>query len=156
MKSLEFTVKMQRPTNITGKEIKAFLYIDSDFNDQYDPSEIVLEKSITSTTSTLSYELPRGYSGIRNWKLEVIDMGTNLKDYQKGVIRFKDQKVEVDVLQITKSANDGSSLKNSNNMNQSYLSTDEYQINIDVTDMNVLIKVQEHTLIPRLTGNMIC
>ena len=28
-----------------------------------------------------------------------------------------------------------SSLKKSNNMNQSYLSTDEYQINIDVTDM---------------------
>ena len=41
---------MLRPTNIAGKELKAFLYIDSDFNDKYDPSEIVLEKTLTNTT----------------------------------------------------------------------------------------------------------
>ena len=47
---LEFTLEMLRPTDIAAKEIKAFLYIDSDFNDKYDPSEIVLEKSLTKTT----------------------------------------------------------------------------------------------------------
>lgn len=133
--NLAFTIKMTRPTDITAKDLKAFLYIDSDSDDQYDSSEIVLEKSIMSATSTLSYKLPRGYSGVRDWKLEVVDMGTNLKDYQKGMSRFTDQKVVVNVLQIQKSANDSSSLKQSKNMNQSYLSTNDYQINIDVTDM---------------------
>lgn len=130
---LEFTINMT--TGISAKDLKAFLYIDSDSDDQYDSSEIILEKTITSATSTLSYKLPRGYSGVRDWKLEVVDMGTNLKDYQKGTSRFKDEKVVVNVLQIQKSASDPSSLKDSKNMNQSYLSTDEYQINIDVTNM---------------------
>ena len=61
-------------------------------------------------------------------------MGTNLKDYQKGTIRFKDQKVEVNVLQIMGNT-DSSSLKKVTNMKQSYLETDDYKINIDVTKM---------------------
>ena len=109
--TLQFKLNMTRPTDVTAKDLKAFLYIDSDFNDKYDATEVVLEKPVTSLTDTLSYELPRGYSGIRNWKLEVVDMGTNMKDYQKGTIHFKDQKVEVDVLQIQRSSTDPSSLK---------------------------------------------
>ena len=85
--------------------------------------------------------MPRGYSGIRNWKLEVVDMGTNLKDYQKGTINFKDQKVEVNVLQIMGNTMMVVVLKNSINMNQTYLNrNDEYEINIDVTDMAEFIK----------------
>lgn len=133
--NLQFKFNMTRPTDITSKDLRAFLYIDSDFNDQFDASEIVVDKPVTSLTDTISYELPRGYSGIRNWKLEVTDMGTNLKDYQKETIHFKDQKVEVNVLQVKRSSSDNSSLTSTNNMNQSYLSSDEYDINIDVTDM---------------------
>ncbi|WHY84891.1 DUF5057 domain-containing protein [Neobacillus novalis] len=131
--NLQFTIKML--TNIQSKNLLASLFIDSDFNDRYDPSEIVLEKQITNTTDSISYVLPRGYSGIRNWKLEVTDIGTNLKDYQKGTINFTDQQVVVNVLQVQSGSNDGSSLKTETNMNQKYLSTDKYQINIDVTDM---------------------
>ncbi|ETI70293.1 DUF5057 domain-containing protein [Neobacillus vireti] len=132
--NLLFTIKML--TDIQSKNLLASLYIDSDFNDRYDPSEVVLEKQITNSTDSISYALPRGYSGIRNWKLEVTDMGTNLKDYQKGTILFTDQKVVVNVLQVQSGSNDGSSLKTPNNMKQEYLSNSKYQIDIDVADMS--------------------
>lgn len=133
--SLDFEIKMQVPTNLNNSSLQARLYIDADFNDRYSPDEIVVEKSITSSTTGLSYLLPRGYSGVRNWKLEVIDMGTNLKSYQKGMVYFKDQIVELNVLQVMGSTT-SSSLKSENNLRQSYLSTDEYKINIDVTNMS--------------------
>ncbi|MBU8879577.1 DUF5057 domain-containing protein [Bacillus sp. FJAT-29790] len=133
---LQFEIKMLKPENVQSKDLRAILYIDADFNDRFDSSEIVLEQQIKSSNQSIVYELPSGYSGIRNWKLEVVDMGTNLKDYQKGTIYFKDQMVEVNVLQVQKNKSDPSSLKNENNMKQSYLHVSgEYKINIDVTDM---------------------
>lgn len=135
---LEFNLNILKPSNIQSKDLRVRLYIDSDFNDQYDPSEIVLEQPITSTSKSISYVLPRGYSGIRNWKLEVIDMGTNLKDYQKGTIYFVDKRVDINVLQVKRYPSDGSSLLSPVNMNQSYLnpSSGEYKINIDVTSFD--------------------
>lgn len=124
-------------TSVQSKNLKAILYIDSDFNDRYDASEMVAEKIITSKNETISYQLPSGYSGVRNWKVEVIDLGTSLKDYEKGTIYFKDQTVEVNVLQVKRNSTDNSSLTSTNNMKQSYLEKNgEYKINIDVTDMN--------------------
>ena len=41
-------------------------------------------------------------------------------------------------------------------MNQTYLSTDEYQINIDVTDMASFNNIQEHILIEILMENTTC
>ncbi|NRD76013.1 DUF5057 domain-containing protein [Bacillus sp. BRMEA1] len=136
--NLQFNFNLLKPSNIQAKDLRVRLYIDSDFNDKYDPSEIVLEQPITNTSTTISYTLPRGYSGIRNWKLEVIDMGTNLKDYLKGTIYFVDKRVDINVLQVKRNANDDSSLLSSYNMNQSYLnpSSGEYKINIDVTSID--------------------
>lgn len=134
--NLAFNINML--SSIDKKDLKAILYIDSDFNDKYEPSESVMEVPITSVSNTaINYKLPRGYSGIRNWKLEVVDLGTSLKDYQKGSVYFKDEIVEIDVLQVTKDTNKSSSLKESKNMNQDFLSpkSGEYKINIDVTDM---------------------
>lgn len=130
--------KIQMLTGVSGKNLKAVLYIDSDFNDQYDPSESVSETTITTISDTvIQYKLPRGYSGIRNWKIEVVDSGNNLKDYQKGTIKFKDQIVKVNVLQVTINENDNSSLLKYGNMLPSYLkpSHQEYEINLTVTSM---------------------
>ncbi len=135
--NLSFDFAVQKPTNIESRDIKARLSIDSDFNDQYDTDEIVKEIPVTSQNSTITFELPKGYSGIRYWKLELIDNGTGFKDYEKGMIKFVDQTVELKVLQVTPNANYNSSLLNSRNMNQSYLKkTNEYQINIDVANMD--------------------
>ena len=134
--NLSFNLTVQKPGNIQSRDLKARLSIDSDFNDQYQTDEIVKEVPITSQNSTITFELPKGYSGIRYWKLELIDNGTGFKDYEKGMIKFVDQTVELKVLQVTPNVNYNSSLLNSSNMNQSYLKKmNEYNIKIDVTKM---------------------
>ncbi|PLS16874.1 DUF5057 domain-containing protein [Bacillus sp. M6-12] len=134
--TLSFKMNVQVPSNPGSKRLKAQLYIDSDFNDRYDTEEIVAENSVTSTTATISYKLPKSYSGVRNWKLELVDESNNLKDYKKGMVKFTGEVVEIKVLQVTSNANSSSSLKKDSNMNQSFLQkSGEYKINIDVTDM---------------------
>ncbi len=124
-------------------QLKANLYIDSDFNDRYDSSEIVKTVNLAAATGNLSYALPSGVSGIRNWKLEIVDNANSLKDYEKGTIRFKDQVAHIKVLQVTKSGTT-SRLNDSNSnkvMTQSYLSENgEYLIEIDNTEMSTFNK----------------
>jgi hypothetical protein len=120
--------------SLTDKNLTANLYIDTDFNNRYEPVELVSQTELSANTGRISYTLPGGYSGIRYWKLEVVSQATGLKDYQTGIFRFRDQKVEVKVLQVTKSG-DTSSLKKQSIMKQSYLSSPDYEISIDVTDM---------------------
>lgn len=134
---IEFHLAIQKPKEITKSYLKAYLYIDADFNDRFEPSEIVAEQDVQNDKPVISYLLPHGYSGIRNWKLEVVDMGTNLKDYQQGTFYFKDQEVKVNVLQVLQNSDKTSALTASNNMDPTYLKKDgEYNIHIDVTDMD--------------------
>lgn len=134
--NLDFTVNVEVPSNVNSRNLKAKLYIDSNFDDKYTTDEIVVEQNVLSKLTNISFKLPKGYSGVRYWKVELVDSGNNLKSYDKGIIHFVDKKVEVKVLQVY--TNERSSLKkdsNPNNMNQSYLNTDEYKISIDATDM---------------------
>lgn len=129
-------------------QLKANLYIDSDFNDRYDSSEIVKTINLTAATGTgnISYALPSGTSGLRHWKFEVVDNSNSLKDYEKGVVRFKDQVAQIKVLQVTKEGTT-SRLNDSNSdqvMKQSYLSKDgEYLIEIDNTEMSIFNKTRQ-------------
>ncbi|MFJ7744243.1 DUF5057 domain-containing protein [Peribacillus sp. NPDC097295] len=135
--NLDFIMNVQVPANISSRNLQAKLYIDSNFDDRYTTDEIVVEQAVASNTSKLSYKLPKGYSGVRYWKVELVDIGNSLKSYQKGMIHFVNKKVELKVLQVY--TNEKSSLnkdKSPNNMNQSYLSTDEYKISIDATSMD--------------------
>ncbi|WP_409301975.1 DUF5057 domain-containing protein [Peribacillus sp. SCS-155] len=135
--TLNFEMNVLKPGDVSSRDLEARLYIDSDFNDRYDPEEIVIERRVTSKTVTLSYQLPSGYSGVRYWKLELLDKGLNLKDSSKGMIYFKDQPVNINVLQVTKNNSDNSALTNENNMQKSFLNrSGEYNIHIDVTDIN--------------------
>ncbi|MGM9954460.1 MAG: DUF5057 domain-containing protein, partial [Peribacillus sp.] len=139
--NMEFTMNVEVPTDINSRSLKAKLYIDSNFDDKYTTDEIVLEENITSKSTNLSFKLPNGYSGVRYWKMELVDSGNNLKSYEKGMIKFVDKKVEVKVLQVY--TNEKSSLKrdsNPNNMNQSYLNSNEYSISIDATNMDTFNK----------------
>lgn len=133
---LDFSMNVEVPSDIRSRSLQAKLYIDSNFDDKYTTDEIVLEEAITGKSTNLSFKLPRGYSGVRYWKMELVDSGNNLKSYEKGIIKFVDKKVEVKVLQVYTNSN--SSLKkesNPNNMKQSYLESDEYKISIDATSM---------------------
>ncbi|MBU3189515.1 Ig-like domain-containing protein [Clostridium bowmanii] len=115
-----------------SSNINLKLYLDGNYNNINEPSEVVATKS--STSGYISYIFPRGLSGIRNWTLESID-SSGKKDIQSGYIKFNDQKVIVNVLQVTSSGTIGSLLNNSN-MTQSFLNGTDYQIKIEVVDMN--------------------
>ncbi|MGE7661562.1 DUF5057 domain-containing protein [Peribacillus sp. NPDC097197] len=139
--NMEFTMNVVAPSDFNSRSLKAKLYIDSNFDDKYTTDEIVLEENVTSKSMNLSFKLPKGYSGVRYWKMELVDSGNNLKSYEKGMIKFVDKKVEVKVLQVY--TNEKSSLKrnsNPNNMNQSYLNSNEYSISIDATSMDTFNK----------------
>ncbi|KIL46221.1 DUF5057 domain-containing protein [Jeotgalibacillus campisalis] len=136
--TVQFTMKIDAPSSAASRSMKLRLYIDRDFNDQFQSSEIVKEVNVSSQTPSLSYELPLGYSGVRTWKLELIEVKNNtvLKDYEVGQFLFEDEPIKINVLQVFKGSN--SSLKNANNMKQSYLTQDkQYSISIDTTDFSV-------------------
>jgi len=143
---LDFTMNVTVPADVNSKSLKAKLYIDSDFNDKYTTDEIVAEKYVSSSSESVSFELPKGYSGVRYWKLELVDNATNLKSYEKGMIKFKGKSVDVKVLQVTNSSN-ASSLKTDKNMNQTYLKqAGEYNIEIDVVNMTTFNGTTNQTI----------
>lgn len=134
---LGFDISIQKPNDVKSRSLKAYLYIDADFNDRFAANEIVAEQVVENQNQKLTFQLPNGYSGIRNWKLEVVDMGSNLKDYDTGTIYFMGQEVKVNVLQVLQSSDNSSSLQKETNMKQTYLKkSGEYDINIDVTTMD--------------------
>lgn len=144
--TLDFTMNVTVPADVNSRSLKAKLYIDSNFDDKYSTDEIVAEKDVLSSSSTISFVLPKGYSGVRYWKLELVDNATNLKSYEKGMIKFKGKSVDVKVLQVTNSSN-SSSLKTESNMKQSYLKrTDEYNIEIDVVNMTTFNSTTHRTI----------
>ncbi|UOE93329.1 DUF5057 domain-containing protein [Alkalihalobacillus sp. LMS39] len=114
----------------------ANLYIDADFNHYYEEKELVGTAKIVDGKATIHYKLPKGFSGLRYWKFEVIDASSNLKSYDTGAFKFRDEKMKVRVLQVLPTtANLESALDKSNNMNQQYLSSEDYQIEIDIITM---------------------
>lgn len=130
--NITFTMNVHRQT---ASEVTANLYIDANFNHRFEPNELVQSVNVAGNNTSLEYRLPRGHSGLRYWKLEIVDRNTGLKDYQTGVFKFKGEKVNIKVLQVTSGENDGSRLTLSNNMNQSFLSTNDYHIHIDTVSM---------------------
>ncbi|WP_409289561.1 DUF5057 domain-containing protein [Peribacillus sp. SCS-37] len=139
--TLSFRLGILKPADVSTKDMKVQLYVDSDFNDRYEPDEMVAEKAVNAQDVLINYKLPKGYSGLRYWKLQLVDNSANLMEYQKGRFLFKDQLVELNVLQVMKDTNTSSSLKIPSNMQQSKLSrAGEYKINIDATDMSTFNK----------------
>ncbi|MBB3907179.1 DUF5057 domain-containing protein [Anoxybacteroides rupiense] len=142
--SITFSYQIVNYQRFSNKLLTVNLYIDSDFNDQYTNEEIVASREVKSQSGTISYTFPAGFSGVRYWKLEVVDEATALKDYEKGYVKFQDVVPKINVLQI-RSGNDASSLLNSKNMNQSYLKrTNEYEISIDVTTLSDFQKSRQY------------
>lgn len=128
--TFKFNAQASNINNLTAN-----LYIDSNFNHRFESDELVQSVELSSTNGTLEYVLPKGYSGLRYWKLEVVDRNTRLKDVETGVFRFKGEKVNIKVLQVTAGSNDQSRLTLETNMKQSYLSSDDYKITIDTVSM---------------------
>jgi hypothetical protein len=133
--TVQFGFRVDNFTSLSGSNLQANLYIDTDFNKKYDEGELMSSVPVTQPDGELDYTLLRGYSGLRYWKVEIVDKVSKRKDYTTGVFFFRDQKVQLKVLQVTKDSSQASSLKLSNNMNQTYLSNADYTIDITVIPM---------------------
>lgn len=134
----KFTIDKGNPSDLTAN-----LYIDSNFNTKYEPSELVKQEYVKNLGTaesgyTLKYNLPKGYSGIRMWKLEISSQN-GLKDYKTGNLLFRDVKVDIHVLQVTKTnSQNGSLLKVLNQVGRTgnVIDTEDYRMTIDVVSMS--------------------
>ncbi|MCP8968491.1 DUF5057 domain-containing protein [Ectobacillus ponti] len=122
----------------------ANLYMDTNFNGAFEPAERIASYPLStlkpdSGVYSMSYQMPRGFSSTVTWKLELSN-NKDQKDYETGVFRFKDQPVNIRVLQVTSDKNyTGSLLKTLNTIitnGGNTIRNDDYNISIDVTDMD--------------------
>ncbi|MCC3374617.1 DUF5057 domain-containing protein [Cohnella sp. REN36] len=113
------------------RRLVANLYMGIDAVLKFGADQLVVTQPVASPTgNTLTFRLPKGYSGVHYWKLELVDQNSTLRDIDTGVLLFRDQVTKISVLQVLPNNGDASSLKKSGNMNQSYLSSADYQISI--------------------------
>ncbi|WP_336771599.1 DUF5057 domain-containing protein [Paenibacillus sp. MMO-58] len=150
--TITFNYKIGNVGDISQKNIELNLYISTDSSLPFGAEQVVAAKQADSATGTISYTLPKGYSGIQYWRLEAVDFNTKLKDYSSGVYRFQDQKINIKVLQVMPNDSSASTLNNTNNMSSSYLvptsgnNKDAYSISIDVMNMNTFNSTGYKTL----------
>ncbi|MBY9077580.1 DUF5057 domain-containing protein [Paenibacillus sp. HN-1] len=149
--TLDFKFTVSNVEDLGAHPILAKLYVSTDKAVEMTESQVVEIKALSDgPNGEITYTLPGTLSGLLYWKLEITDHlnPSKLKDYDSGTIRFRGKKTVVNILQILPTTGSGersSSLLDSNNMNQSYLSTDDYQLNISVktiTEFNNYVAAQ--------------
>ncbi|WP_340673062.1 DUF5057 domain-containing protein [Brevibacillus agri] len=144
---ITYTFKLANYSSFVGRGLSANLYIDADFDRVYEPEELVSTTSLTanSAVNELSFVLPKGLSTLYYWKLELVDEATKLKDYETGIFQFRDQKVNVRVLQVTVSSNDESDLNK--RIQKAYLDNGtDYALQINTVSMSDFNKTYYKTL----------
>ncbi|WP_052723857.1 DUF5057 domain-containing protein [Paenibacillus wulumuqiensis] len=134
---LRFDFNVGNVSGLAEGNVEANLYLGIDKVLKMGSDQLVATEQLNSTQGTLSYKLPKAYSGLLYWKLEIVNRqsGTALKNYTTGVIRYQDEKTVVRVLQVLPSdgkSSGNSSLLNSANMKPSYLAGTDYQLDITV------------------------
>ncbi|MGD8188800.1 DUF5057 domain-containing protein [Brevibacillus ginsengisoli] len=132
---VKFQYNVNNLASFNSNRLTANLYFDTDYNHKYETVEIMKSAPVSGSTGSISYVLPPGFSGLRYWKLEVVDSATGLKDYQTGILRIRDHKVAVKVLQVMKPGVSSELSADPLRMNQSYLHSDDYDITIDIVNM---------------------
>ncbi|MGU3473746.1 DUF5057 domain-containing protein [Paenibacillus sp. D51F] len=115
--------------------LRTNLYLNQDSSLPYATDQIVATSDTSGPTGSLEFRLPRGFSGLYYWKLELLDMESGLKSYTSGIIRFRDKQTQISVLQVMPNNDASSALTSSTRMNQSYLTSDDYKISIRTIDM---------------------
>lgn len=134
--SLNFKVKLDNVPNIAATPVRVRLYMNVDSSIPMTEDHVVASMEMNTTEGTLLYTLPETYTGLLYWKLEVTDTSTNLKAFDRDVIRYTGVKPVIKVLQVMPSNRSDSSLKNSINMNQSFLNSNNYELSISTMNMN--------------------
>ncbi|WP_411349530.1 DUF5057 domain-containing protein [Paenibacillus sp. WLX2291] len=134
---LKFAFTTDNISNYSSGNVHANLYLSVDKVFQTNSDNLVASTILSDSSGTLSYALPKAYSGLLYWKLEIVNTqsGSALSTYSTGVIRYQDEKTVVRVLQVMPSDNTNSSLLKSSNMVQTYLAGTDYQLNITTVQM---------------------
>lgn len=141
---LNFEFEVSNRQDFAEQPITANLYLTVDKSTKLSKEQIVATTTLkTGPTGKITYKLPKTYSGLLYWKLEIIDQlnPNQLKDYDTGTIRFRGKKTQVSVLQVLPSVEPvrTSSLLHTENMNQSFLKNEDYELNIHtktITEFN--------------------
>lgn len=133
---LSFNFNINKADTQQNAPLSVKLYIGLDKSIQMGEKQLVAETEVNTSSGTIEYILPRTYSGLLYWKLEVNDYhNTQLKDFDTGVIRYRGERTIVNILQVMPDNLTESSLLNTSNMNPLYLNTTDYQLNITVNTM---------------------
>lgn len=142
--TLTFNFNVSNVTDFQSHPIIAKLYVSVDKSVKMTESQVVAVTTLNQgSTGEINYKLPNTFSGLLYWKLEITDhLNSNkLKDFDSGTIRFRGKKTIVNILQVLPNSGTerSSSLLDSNNMNQGYLQTDDYELKIQtktITEFN--------------------
>ncbi|WIV18208.1 DUF5057 domain-containing protein [Paenibacillus polygoni] len=145
---LKFEFEVSNRQDFAKQPITANLYLTVDKSSKLSKEQIVATTTLkTGPTGKITYKLPKTYSGLLYWKLEIIDQlnPNQLKDYDTGTIRFRGKKTQVSILQVlpAKESVRTSSLLYTENMNQSFLKNEDYELSIQtktIPEFNEYIK----------------
>lgn len=133
---LSFNFNVTNAPRILSSPLSVKLYIGLDKSIKMGEKQVVAETEINTSSGTIEYTLPKTYSGLLYWKLEINDYhSSQLKDFDSGVIRYRGEKTIVNILQVMPDNLTESSLLNTSNMDPLFLNTTDYQLNIEVKTM---------------------
>lgn len=134
---LTFTFNANNITDFRNRIINANLYMGVDSVLKMDENQLVASVPVTSSSGQITYDLPKAYSGLLYWRLELVDQATKLKSYETGTIQYQDEKTVVRVLQVLPTDNANSSLLTTTNMNQDYLNNKNFSYNKGSYDIQI-------------------
>ncbi|WP_054957506.1 DUF5057 domain-containing protein [Paenibacillus dakarensis] len=145
---LTYKIHVSNVKDFKNRPITANLYMSVDKSIAMTADHLVASTTLDNSSSAeMKYKLPKTYSGVLYWKLEIVDQLNpyQWKDYDSGSIRFHGKKTIVNILQVLP-RNEGkqsSSLLNSANMNPGFLKSDDYELKIEtktIDEFNNYIK----------------
>ncbi|WP_342563290.1 DUF5057 domain-containing protein [Paenibacillus sp. FSL R7-0345] len=134
---LSFNFNISNAANLANNPLTVKLYINLDKSIAMGEQQVVASAKVNRSNGTLEYTLPRTFSGLLYWKLEISDPASTqqLKDFEQGSIRYRGEKTIVKVLQITPGS-DQSNLTNAVNMQSAYLNQEDYELKITTMTMD--------------------
>jgi choice-of-anchor A domain-containing protein len=125
---LVFPFQTHHIPSVDNNRIRASLYFSIDKVLLPEDYTLVATTNIDTveTNHQISYTLPKAYSGLIYWRLEVSDQITGLKDYITGTLRFKDERTVVNILQIMPTGETNGNLTKI--LDPTFLDSDSYKL----------------------------
>lgn len=117
---MKFNFNVSNTSDLANHPLTAKLYINLDKSIAMGEQQVVASVKVNKANGTVEYILPRTFSGLLYWKLEISDptSTSQLKDYERGSIRYRNEQTVIRVLQITPPGSSTSPIHESSLKNQ--------------------------------------